>query len=251
VNCARLRQTLDAWLDGEIDSATGAEIEQHVLSCAACAALRDGRTALREQIREHAPYHRAPVSLRRAVRRSIEPATVSTSPRRGPTWAQAGAALAAAALLSAVAGFWAARPVPDDSLQEQVAASHVASLAASGRLVDVGSGDRHVVKPWFQGRVEFAPQVRDLSADGFVLVGGRLDHIGGRQAVAVVYRVRNHVINLFAWRTTARNEEGISVSAARGFNLATWEEAGLHYAAISDVDPKDLERFARLMRARP
>ena len=78
----------------------------------------------------------------------------------------------------------------------------------------------------------------------------RLDHVADRQAAAVVYRVRNHVINLFVWRARA-GDERFAVSAARGFNLATWSEAGLGYAAVSDVEARDIERFAQLVRAGP
>jgi anti-sigma factor RsiW len=149
------------------------------------------------------------------------------------------------------AGYWIARPVPDGSLREQVVASHVASLGTARRLTEIPSGDRHAVKPWFQGKVDFAPAVRDLSAEGYVLLGGRLDHVGGGQAAAIVYRVREHVINLFVWRAGAPADEPLSVTPARGFSLATWTESGLRFAAISDTDAREIERFARLVRSPP
>ena len=128
-----------------------------------------------------------------------------------------GRARLAAALVSALAGYWVGRPAPT-ALREHLVASHVASLGDARHLTEVASGDRHTVKPWFQGKVDFAPTVRDLSSDGFVMLGARLDHVADRQAAAVVYRVRNHVINLFVWRATAGDEPFV-VSAARGFNL--------------------------------
>ena len=108
------------------------------------------------------------------------------------------------------------------ALPDQVVASHVASLTPGRTLVDVGSSDRHVVKPWFAGRTEFAPWVRDLSGDGFELVGGRLDRVGDREAAAVVYRIRNHYVNLFMWRALSGQADPMKVSQARGFELATW-----------------------------
>ena len=250
MNCARLRQVLDAWLDGEIDRATGGEIEAHLVSCAACAALKRERDGLRGLVRTGAPYHRAPPALERAVRRSLAAASDGRAgPPRRPTWLQAGALAVIAALASALAGFWIGSPAPDRSLREHVVASHVASLGTSRNLTEVASADRHTVKPWFQGKVDFAPAVRDLSGDGYTLLGGRLDHVADRQAAAIVYRVRNHVINLFVWRGTA--SEPITVSAERGFNLVTWSDGGLGYAAVSDVEAQDLERFARLVRAQP
>jgi anti-sigma factor RsiW len=243
-----LRQVLDAWLDGEIDRATGGEIEQHLGSCVPCAALKRERVALRGLVRAEAPYHRAPPALERAVRRSLAPAPDSrAAPLRRPTWLQAGALAVVAAFVSALAGFWIGHPAPERSLREHVVATHVASLGTSRNLTEVASSDRHTVKPWFQGKVDFAPAVRDLSGNGYTLLGGRLDHVADRQAAAIVYRMRNHVINLFVWRATAAGEP-VAVSAARGFNLVTWSDGGLGYAAVSDVEVRDLERFAQLVR---
>jgi anti-sigma factor RsiW len=251
MNCSRLRQVLDAHLDRELDHATSDEVEQHVGSCAACAALQAERMSLRRDVRAGAPYFRAPAALRGAVRRSLAAAADSTArPTRSPTWLQAGALAAVVAVVSVTAGYWIGRPLPDSSLREQVVASHVASLGAARGLTDVVSTDRHVVKPWFQGKVDFAPTVRDLSGEGYTLLGARLDHVADRQAVAIVYRLRNHVLNLFAWRTAA-GDEPITLSAARGYNLVTWSEAGLSFAAVSDVDARDLERFARLVQSPP
>ena len=106
-----------------------------------------------------------------------------------------------------------------------------------------------MVKPWFAGRTEFAPWVRDLSGDGFELVGGRLDRVGDREAASVVYRIRNHYVNLFMWRAPSGQADPVKVSQARGFELATWSASGVRYAAISDVNRTDLERFARLASA--
>ncbi len=106
-----------------------------------------------------------------------------------------------------------------------------------------------MVKPWFQGKVVFAPAVRDLSSDGYTLLGGRLDHVAERQAVAIVYRVREHVISLFVWRATTPREEPLALSSARGFSVASWSEAGLRFAAVSDADTREIERFARLVQA--
>ena len=109
--------------------------------------------------------------------------------------------------------------------------------------------DRHAIKPWFVGKTDFAPLVRDLRADGFELVGARLDHVGDRQAAVVVYRVRNHYVNLFCWRADRTTRDDVRMATARGFGVAMWSEGGLRFAAVSDVDTPDLERFARLLAA--
>ena len=245
MNCARLRQTLDAWLDGELDPATGAEIERHVSGCPACAGLKEGRVALGQQLRTELPRYRVPTELEHKIRGSLG------GERRGPTWLQTWAAAAGIAVVSAFAGYWIGRPPPDSSLREQVVASHVASLGTARRLTEIASTDRHAVKPWFQGKVDFAPVVRDLSAEGYALVGGRLDHVADGQAAAIVYKVREHVINLFVWRAPGPEDVPLSVAPARGFNLATWTDSGLRFAAISDTDAREIERFARLVQSSP
>jgi anti-sigma factor RsiW len=131
----------------------------------------------------------------------------------------------------------------------------VAALAvAEGRaerLVQVAASDRHVVRPWFQGKVDFAPPVRDLASEGFTLLGARLDRIGDRNAAVVVYRIRNHPIDLFVWRGGSDTVAPVRLTVARGFSVATWEQQGLRFAAVSDVDSRELERFARALQSPP
>lgn len=251
MNCTRLRQVLDAYLDGELDSATQGEISQHLVQCPACTALRAEREALKQQVRASAPYFAAPEALERAVHRSLAAAAQEEAPLSGsrPSWLQAGVLAVAAALVSALASYWLARPLPENPLREQVVASHVASLGPARPLADITSLDQHVIKPWFQGKLDFAPVVRDLSGEGYTLIGARLDHVADRQAAAIVYRVRNHPINLFVWRAADSKPETLNVSTLHGFGVATWAEGGLRFAAVSDVDPRDLERFAGLIRA--
>lgn len=249
MNCARLAQVIDAYLDGELDRATGDEIGQHLKQCPACTARRSERDILRRRIREEAPYFAAPAALKLAVRRSIVGQAAPAGVRTRPSWLQAGALAVVTALVSAIAGYWFAVQLTDSPLREQVVASHVASLGEARRLTDVTSVDRHVVKPWFQGKVDFAPVVRDLSEEGFALLGARLDHVGDRQAVAIVYRVRSHLVNLFVWRAAGNEPEALAVTNVRGFGVATWADGGLRFGAVSDVDARELERFARLVQA--
>jgi anti-sigma factor RsiW len=248
MNCARLSQVLDAWLDGELDSATGAEIDQHLRGCAACAGLRDARAALAGRLRAEALTYPAPSHLKSAVQKAIA-ASAAPPVRRGPSWWQAATALGAASALSLAVGYWMGKPLPESSPAEQVVASHVASLGPSHRLIEVASTDRHVVKPWFQGKVDFAPVVRDLSAEGYALLGGRLDHVAEGQAVAIVYKVREHVVSLFVWRAANPRDESLALSSVRGFSIANWSEAGLRFAAVSDAEAGEIERFARLVQA--
>jgi anti-sigma factor RsiW len=245
VNCARLRQVLDAYVDGELDAATGGEIAQHLAGCAACAALRAERVALSTQVRAGAGYFPAPPALRR---RLFNPAFGAS---RRPSWLQAGALALLTAVAGALAGYRLAVLPGDTALREHVVASHVAALAPAARLTDVAAADRHVVRPWFQGKIDFAPPVRDLSAEGFALQGARLDHVADKRAAAIVYLIRKHYINFFAWRAPSGADEPLELAAVRGFSVATWSAGGLRFAAVSDVEPRELERFARLIRQAP
>jgi anti-sigma factor RsiW len=253
MNCARLQQVLDAHIDGELDHATQSEVAAHLAQCAACAALRDQRDTLRETLRAHAPYYTAPASLAPAMRARLggmqRPATPRA--RRVALWwlpaATLTAVAAVAALVGLVAGYWLAQPQPDLALRDPAVASHVAALAPQRALVEVASSDRHTVKPWFQGRIDFAPPVKDLAGEGYALLGARLDQVGDRPAAAVVYKIRNHVINLYVWRASGLVPDAIAAGSVRGFTVATWAAGGLRYAAVSDVDGRDLMRFAQLV----
>ena len=240
MNCARLRQVLDAYTDGELDSATGREMEKHLEECLACASLRRERAALHEGIRRSGLHRSAPRSLARAIRSSVR--AQSKPVNRLRRWLLAGGLAMTAGAVGLAVGLWLGNTPFSNDLDE-VAANHVAALSADSRLVDVRSGDRHTIKPWFVGRVDFAPLVRDVSSEGFELVGARLDHLAGTKAAVTVYRVRNHTINLFAWRVARPREEALRLETIRGFACASWASGGLRFAAISDVDPDELRRF--------
>jgi anti-sigma factor RsiW len=247
VNCARFRQVFDAFVDHELDSGTVAEVDAHLVTCSTCSTLRAEREALGAAVRLHAPYYSAPAAVRQTVYRSLTRNAGNEDRRLSRR--MAGAVALAAGIVGLVLGFLLGRPATDDPLRDQVVASHVASLAPGRGLTHIASADRHAIKPWFAGQIDFAPTVRDLSHEGFMLVGARLDHIGDRQAAAVVYRVRNHYVNLFIWPAARDQPEALSTSTVRGFGFAAWAQGGLRFAAISDVDRRDLERFAQLASA--
>jgi anti-sigma factor RsiW len=116
-------------------------------------------------------------------------------------------------------------------------------------LTDILSSNQHTVKPWFDGKLDFAPIVLDLSAQGFPLAGGRLEYLDGHPAAALAYHYRLHVINLFTWPTTRASDTQMHLDTREGYNSVHWTESAMEYWAVSDVAPPDLERFAQLVRA--
>jgi anti-sigma factor RsiW len=147
-----------------------------------------------------------------------------------------------------VAVFQTTRAARTDAIVDQVVANHVRSLLAA-QLVDVVSSDQHTVKPWFDGKIDFAPEVRDLSANGFPLVGGRLDYLDGNTLAALVYQRNKHPINLFITPAPTSPSTSPTVATRRGYNVFSWANNGMKYWAVSDVNQTELPEFAELVRA--
>jgi len=252
MNCTMALRMLDAYIDHELDAATSAEMAQHVVGCPECSALRSQRVAMQSALRATLVREPAPESLRAAVLREVRRAHARPASRARGSWIRAWQMMllgASTALAGAIGGWWFAQPQGIEGIPEYVVTRHVASLSPEGPRIDVASSDRHSVKPWFQGRVDFAPVVRDLSSQGFELVGGRLDRIGDRQAAAVVYRLRGHAINVFSWRVRGHAVDRERNLTLRGFNVETWNEADLDFAAVTDAEAAELKRFVAAYRA--
>ena len=117
-----------------------------------------------------------------------------------------------------------------------------------GHLMDVISTDQHTVKPWFNGRVDFSPPVNDFAADGFRLVGGRLDYLDGRPVAALVYQRRKHIVNVFVWPAADGSQSAVEITAHDGYNLLHWRRGGMNYWMASDLNAQEMGDFARLLR---
>jgi anti-sigma factor (TIGR02949 family) len=249
MNCTMALRMLDAFIDNELDAATTAEVAEHVESCADCAALRNQRVSLQSALRAVPLRHAAPPELRSAIAGRIRQSLPPVPRSGGLRWWQALVLGSSTALLGAIGGWWVAQPYAVETLPESAVTRHVASLRPEGPRIDVASSDRHVVRPWFQGRLDFAPMVRDLSAQGFDLLGARLDRVGDKQAVAVVYRLHDHAINVFSWRVMGNPPVPERELTIRGFNVSTWSASDMNYAVVSDTDSTELRRFTAAYRA--
>ena len=196
-----------------------------------------------------ATYYRAPDSLRAKIRASIaaEAREHNRPAIRHWGWSLGGMALAAAvagALSWNVALMHARAGAEEERLAREIEGAHVRSLMVS-HVNDVASSDQHTVKPWFQGKLDFAPVVAELPDSGFSLFGGRLDYVNGRPVAAVTYRHRLHVVNLFEWPAAGAGDTAPQLAARHGYSIVAWKRRGIEYWMISDTAGEDLLRFAR------
>ncbi|HEX9432024.1 MAG TPA: anti-sigma factor [Burkholderiales bacterium] len=245
MDCTESRSRLHAYLDQELDLPSVVAIDQHLASCAACKTIFTQQSALQVGIRKHAVYHEAPAGLAERIRAQIG-GTRAKAPRWTWRWQplQLGAALAATALVSWTAAIEYSRPRGDELIIDQVMSSHARSVMTS-HLADVASSDQHTVKPWLSSKLDFSPPATDLTGAGFPLVGGRVDYVDHRPVAALVYRHREHVINVFVWpeRNVARTAPMPSASR-RGYNVVHWTDSGLTFWAISDLNAAEMKTFA-------
>ena len=197
-------------------------------------------------IARDATYYKAPDALRDRVRAALrEEAREQARPQMW-RWGGMAAAFAVVAAVSWNAALMQAGG-GEDSIVRDVAAAHVRSLMIEGHLNDVISTDQHTVKPWFEGKLDFAPVVADFAASGYMLIGGRLDYLDGHPAAALTYRHRLHVVNLFEWPAARSGDSAPTALARHGYALVHWRRAGIEYWAVSDIASEDLLAFARLL----
>jgi anti-sigma factor RsiW len=238
MDCHETTALLQAYSDGELDPVRSATIERHLAGCADCAARRDALAALRARIRAEVPYYPAPQPVRARALAAIEAATGAPArPRRERWgWLTAGALAGSAATVFAwfigtAALEWQAT---SDIINEAVANHSRATLG--NRLVDVASSDQHTVKPWLSARLDYSPPVRDFRDEGFPLVGGRLDYLDGRPVATLVYKYREHTIDVFMRPVDSGKPAALrSAATLRGFNVAHGSAGGMECWAVSDV----------------
>lgn len=265
MNCEECQQHLQAALDGELDAATRSIHEQHLASCPACQQAQAELLGVRRLVRAHASRHTAPATLRLRVVSDIAraapaaPVAPVAAPRsslerlfghlqRWP-WAgiNLGVATTASVAFAVLLSLYMQIPSEQERTDQEIVATHFRSLQVD-HLADVVSTDKHTVKPWFSGKLDFSPPVLDLSDQGFALIGGRLDYFDQHAAAAMVYRHDKHLINLFVWPDqVARSSKLRSI---HGFQLLRWSDGEMAYAAISDLNGSELRQFQQLLVGR-
>ena len=244
MNCAETHPLLHAYTDGELDLVRSLEVEQHLKTCNACATQKNSLLSLRSMLRNSSLSYRAPDSLRQKVGEIVPAPVEKNAPRRDSSiwfWKLLAFGATAFAVITLVL-----RPsgVSDfNQIADEAVAGHVRSLMAD-HLTDVASTDQHTVKPWFNGKLDFAPDVKDFAAQNFPLVGGRLDYLGDRPVAALVYRHNKHVINVFVWPAANSRQMTPGVESLRGYSVINRTANGLQYCLVSDLNEPELSQLA-------
>jgi anti-sigma factor (TIGR02949 family) len=246
MTCDEVKPLLNARMDGEIDAIESAAIDAHVESCPSCAVEMEAIGSVRAAIRDEMRYHQAPAHLRERVKSALRGAEYLEGSARRTNWKTWGAIAAVLVLtvLGATPFLMNARN-QRQLVADELLSAHVRALL--GRELDVVSSDQHNVKPWFNGKVPFSPQVTDLSAEGFPLEGGRLDYVGGHRVAALVYGRRLHRIDVFVWPSD-RQTAPPSHFERDGYNQISWTKNEFVFTAVSDLNAAELNTFASLLK---
>jgi anti-sigma factor RsiW len=246
MDCNQIRPLIAAHLDGELDVVRDAEVIAHLDRCPACADAALAHTAIVGLLQGKLPRYTAPAELYDAVRTAVRSKAEPATQRQVLPFLTRAFGLAASLVLAVFAGFaWGQARAHANLLVDEAVSDHIRSLQAD-HLTDVASTDQHTVKPWFAGKVDFSPPVVDLASAGFPLIGGRLEHLAGRPAAALVFRRRLHAINLYIWPAAAALS---SRQAARdGYQVEVWSRDGFNFLAVSEIPAVELAQFAETFR---
>jgi anti-sigma factor RsiW len=245
MTCDETDILLHALIDNELDAGHARQVEAHMASCRHCAAqIRDYRE-MHAAMSEPAVRYRAPERLRGRIEAALPTATVPAL-RTGVAGRRSllkgfGMGSVVSAALAACLVLFVVHVQEDQRIVGDVVSAHLRSLQGD-HLIDVQSTDQHTVKPWFNGRLDVAPPVIDLTSQGFTLIGGRLDYIDGRPVAAIVYKRRAHVINLFISQTVG-SASGTTMEKLQGFAVWSWSWSDLNFRAVSDINTEELREF--------
>jgi anti-sigma factor RsiW len=246
MRCEEVQELVGSLLDGEIGGVQADRLTEHIDSCPVCKALVEDYRRLSQGLR--AAYVDAPPSLEDKLRLNL--ARKDERSRAFRNWhgfmLQAAAILLTVAVSSTATWYVTQSSERRSAAEREIVAAHVRSLVQDSPI-QIASSDSHNVKPWFNGRVDFAPNVKDLTPAGFPLIGGRVDVIAERRVAAIVYKRRQHVINVFMWPAIGPDATGTRMGASKGYNLMTWVTGQIEYWAVSDLNAAELSELQKLM----
>ena len=237
MDCPTCEAMVDAYIDGELSATESSAFETALTGCPDCRRRLEEARAMSGLLRE-LPADPAPDLLRARIERDLR--AIAARPRERMRWMAMAASLIVALSIGWVGGSITGRGGPG----EEAFVSTYLRVAASDHPVDVASTDRHTVKPWFAGRIDYSPPVHDLTSEGFPLEGGRLDVVGGRKVSVLVYRHNQHRVALSLWPTAASGNTAPKVVEHDGFALAEWRHDGFEMHAVSDIAPNEMAAFA-------
>jgi anti-sigma factor RsiW len=248
---ARRAQLLraQAALDGELDAANALAFERDLGTDEVLRRARASAEALRTTVRAHAPREAAPEALRARVLALAQPRPARRPVSRvKPQWMALAASFLAVAFIAGY--FFGAR---QGASQDEAALSPLVNSFAraeiSGQPFDVASSDRHTVKPWLASRLTLGAEVVDLGDVGFPLAGGRVDIVDRAPVATLVYRRREHWIDVSELPLRPGAKSGaMQVSVLNGFQVREWSDAARAYVAVSDIDAAELDTFVDAFR---
>lgn len=243
MNCEEASVLLHALIDGELDASNAREVEAHIAACPSCTVRWREFEDLRKAITSANLRYTAPSSLRTNIEGKLPKQRATGSSRR---FVIKGFALGATASALAASGVLVMVMRADDEhrVLGEVVSAHLRSLQAQ-HLTDVLTSDQHTVKPWFNGRLDVAPPVVDLTAQGFTLLGGRLDYLDAKPVAAIVYQRRAHIINLFCAPAQNMTTQAAVIESLNGYNVRRWRENGINLWAVSDINVDELSEFGQ------
>ncbi|HWZ99800.1 MAG TPA: anti-sigma factor [Candidatus Dormibacteraeota bacterium] len=249
MTCDASRSVLHAYLDGELDAPGAAEFEQHLEGCTSCTRTLEAQESLRSTIQRSQLYEPLPLDLENKIRRQLRESSAPATRKKIYAWRWLAAA---AAIILLVGVSWKVLPkfransdLSTSAAAAEIVDAHIRSLQP-GHLTDVTSTDQHTVKPWFDGKVPFAPPVRDFAEEGFPLIGGRLDVLQGQTVAALVYGRRKHFISVFVFPEHGEESEKYS-GAKNGYQWISWRQGELRLCAVSDTNRDDLAALKDLI----
>jgi len=251
VTCELSQSLLHGYLDGELDALRAEEFERHLEACSQCIAQLEEQESLRASLQSAQLYERAPAGLSTKIKRQIASKESDGQWSWVSIWQWIGASAAIVVLVAVtfVGGQWilAGRSGSEHAALTEVIDAHVRSLQP-GHLADVASTDQHTVKPWFAGKLDYVPPVRDLAENGFPLMGGRLDVLNGRSVAVLIYGRRKHVVNVFVWPESQRASPLPAAGTRNGYQWIYSHAHGMEFCAISDVSAADLHDLSELLQ---